>query len=419
MTDREAGLIDYLFVLVKWRKSIILTFLIVCILAAGISLILPKVHRSYSTIFPPVEDSGMGISSLLSQVPLGGLGIGLGTVSQETYTVLAILKSRTVMESVAEEFNLMARYNTKNMEKTIKELRDNVRVDVNDDGTITVSTDASTKWLPSKEAENEARVLARNMANYFVSELDRLNKEVKIERAHNTRLFIERRYHQNQRDLEIAEDQLKKFQETYGTIALPEQTAATISAAAEIQARIIEKEIEINILRGQVGDSHSEVMRLSRELDELDNKYNDFIEGSLERFEGEAKEGLDLFIPLGTIPDIGLNYARLYREVIFQEKIMEFILPQYEQAKIQEAKDTPTIQILDEAVIPVKRIKPKRSFFVLFWGALSLLVSICIIFTIETIDHLRTESPEKYEKAVSIHNTLRHDILYPFRKNRT
>ena len=67
-----------------------------------------------------------------------------------------------------------------------------------------------------------------------------------------------------------------------------------------------------------------------------------------------------LFIPLNEAPDLGLNYIRHYREVSLQQKILEFLLPQYEQAKIQEAKDTPTVQVLDKAVTPVKRKKPKR-----------------------------------------------------------
>ena len=118
----------------------------------------------------------------------------------------------------------------------------------------------------------------------------------------------------------------------------------------------------------------------------------------------------NLFFTLNDVPDLGLKYARLYREVMLQEKILEFLLPQYEQAKIQEAKDTPTVQVLDEAVIPVKRVKPKRAFFVLFCGALSLFVSICTILLIESFNNLQYKSPERYEKIVKMLNAIQQDF---------
>jgi len=412
MKQKEIGFIDNLYIIVKWRKSLITTFFIVCFIAAGISLIIPKVHRAHTTIFPPVEETeGFGVSSLLSKLPLSNLGLGSGT-SQETFTFLAILKSRTVLESVVNQFDLMNRYKTKNLEKTVKKLREKVKVNVNEEGTISLSADASTKWLPTKKSENEARRLARDMANYFISELDRVNKKLKIERAHNTRIFIEERFQQNIDDLHKAEEEFRKFQETYGAIALPEQTTATITAAAEIKAQIITKEIEANVLKNYVGKSYAEAQKIQYELDELKKKYNNFIKSAQNKkiLSDDDIFAKDVFLPLEDVPNLGLQYARLYRDVMIQEKIMEFILPQYEQAKIQEAKDTPTVQVLDEAVIPVKRIKPKRAFFVLFWGALSLLISISIIFFIEFIDKMKETSPEKYKRIINIFNLLNQDL---------
>ena len=84
----------------------------------------------------------------------------------------------------------------------------------------------------------------------------------------------------------------------------------------------------------------------------------------------------DLFLRFEEVPEIGVGYARLYREVVLQEKIMEFLLPLYEQAKIQEAKDTPTVQVLDEAVIPIKKHRPKRAIMVVFFGMLSVIFSV-------------------------------------------
>ena len=366
---------------------------------------MPKVHRGVTTIMPPMSDDGsLGLSSLISQLPLGGLGFG--NVSNETYSVLAILNSRNLMGSVVEEFDLLDRYNVDNEEKAIEKLRERTKVDVDDEGTITIKADASTKWFPSETSEDSTRIIARDMANFIVSELDRLNKELKVERARNTREFVEKRYYQNISELKMAEDKLNQFQKEYDAIALPEQTRATITAAAELQAKIMTREIELNVIAKAVGKTNSEYRKLNNELKELQARLNEM---------HNEKDNV-LFFALDDVPDLSLQYARLFREVMLQEKIMEFLLPQYEQAKIQEAKDTPTIQVLDKAVIPVKRVKPKRAFFVLFWGAMSLLVCIGVIFGIEYINEIKQTEPDKYAKIVDASKALYNDVHWLRRK---
>jgi len=159
MEKKQVNIIDYLYVLVKWRKLIIINFLVVCIIAAGISLILPKWYRAETTILPPLEEGAqMGMSSIMRNLSVGGLG--LGAVSEETNLFLAILNSRTVMEAVARKFDLMKRYKTKNMEETVRTLRGHVSVKINEEGTITLGVEAGTPYFATEEEENEARELA-------------------------------------------------------------------------------------------------------------------------------------------------------------------------------------------------------------------------------------------------------------------
>ena len=117
-----------------------------------------------------------------------------------------------------------------------------------------------------------------------------------------------------------------------------------------------------------------------------------------------------LFIPLNEAADLGLKYIRRYREVSLQQKILEFLLPQYEQVKIQEAKDTPTVQVLDKAVTPVKRKKPKRTIMVLLAGVLSIVFSVTGVFFVEYIRHLEANQQEDYRKVENILQSLRSDV---------
>lgn len=373
--------LNTLRVLYQNRKLIIITSLISFIFFICVSLILPLCYRAYTTILPPVDESGMfDFSSLMSDLPLKALG--LGGVSEQSDLLIATLKSRTVMDAVAKEYNLMERYKAKNLEETIKELRKHMGVRLDDEGTITLFAEARTPWFSifDKDKKEEARVLAKDMANFFIAELDRVNKSLKSDRAKNTRIFIEKRYQQNLDYLYQAEEAMKVFQEQYGAIAMTEQTAATISAAAEIKAQIVAKEVEIEVLENSMGSNHHELIRAQKELNALNRKFNEF--KSNKRNIEVGGKNTDLFLPLNDVPDLGLLYARHFRDVLIQEKIMEFLLPQYEQAKIQEARDTPTIQVLDEAVKPIRKHKPKRAIFVLFYCFL-IFILISVYYTVK------------------------------------
>lgn len=409
MEGKKLNIIDYFSVVVKWRKLIFVNFIVVCSITAIISLIVPKTFSANSTILPPANEADVfGLSSLIGNLPLGPLGFG--GVSEETYTFMAILHSRTVMEAIAKKFALMQRYDYENMEYTVEELRENVIVEINEDGTITLSSMASTKFLPGEEEENEARNLARDMANAFIEELDKVNTQLKTEKAHNNRIFIEKRYEQNINDLKNAEEELKTFQKTYGVIALPQQTVLAIETAAELNANIIAKEVEVSVLSGYVSESHSELTRAKSELTELRRKFDEMKTGRNRDLNNNGTQNTRLFIPLNEVPDLGLKYIRHYREVSLQQKILEFLLPQYEQAKIQEAKDTPTVQVLDKAVTPVKRKKPKRTIMVLLAGLLSMVFSVTGVFFVEYIRHLEANQQEDYRKVENILQSLRSDV---------
>ncbi len=383
MNPKKTSLPIFFHILIKNRRRIIINFIFVGIFSALISLILPEWYRAYSTILPPTDEQDLtNISSFVGDLRMQALG--LGQTSEQTDIYIATLKSRTVMESVANKFNLMKIYRAKNIEKTIKILRKHCGVNLDEEGTITVFAEAKTSWFAmfNKNKKNKARLLAKDMTNFFISELDRISAKLRTSKARNTRIFIEERFNQNIEDLHHAEDLFKQFQEKHGTIALPEQTNATISAMAELKAQIITKEVELGVLRKNVGEKHADFIKTYDELKELNKKYDEMNVGKLkESSNREVKtDQKDVFLTLENVPNLSLHYARLYRDVLIQEKIMEFLLPQFEQAKIQEARDTPTVQVLDEAVKPIKKHRPKRMILVLFYGFLSFIFTMLYFY---------------------------------------
>ncbi|MCA9731287.1 MAG: hypothetical protein H6696_01055 [Deferribacteres bacterium] len=373
MIENKIFNMQVLKLLYQSRRRFIKIFFISAIITTLASLTLPEWYQSSAKIMPPVEEGGLSnFAAMLSDLPLKALGLGSG-VSEDAILFTATLTSRTVMESVVNKFDLINRYDAKNLEEAVKTLRDHAGIVIDDEGTLTIFAEARGSWFCffSEDARNEARSTARDMTNFLIEELDIVNKRLKSERARNSRTFVEKRYQQNVDDLAAAENDLKSFQQKYGMIALPEQTEATIKAAAELKAQIVMKEIELGVLEQSVSKTHSEYKQVQRELNEFRKKYEEF-NAPLDY--GNSKgEKIEVFVPLEDAPEVGLMYARKFREVFIQEKILEFLLPQYEQAKIKEAQDTPTVQVLDDASFPIKKHRPKRSILIAFFTFLACL----------------------------------------------
>ena len=404
--DSQKRFLDYMTLLVSWKRKIMINILIISIVAVVVSLIVPKWYKSYTTILPPVDESSeLGLSGLMKSLPMGGsLGLGgLGAVSEETSRFIAIMNSRTMKQSIIDEFNLQQLYKKKTIEETIKELNDHISLSINDDGSITVYTEARTPYFSFGQSDDPAKILAKNMANYIIRKYDEMNKHFKIEKAGQVRSFIEERYQQNLSDLFKAEEAFKNYQKKHGTIALPEQTAATIGAAAEITAEIIARKVELGVLTNSVGKTHSEYSRVNDELLNLKSQLSD-LQG---RKPGAEKSIEDLiFLPLDQIPDLSADYVRLYREVIIQTKLLEFLLPQFENSKIQELRDTPTVQVLDDAVLPEKKARPRRALIVVAAAFFAIFCFVLAAYISVNFDSIRENEPDRHRKIVHLLSEL-------------
>ncbi len=388
-----AGLLRLLY---REKIKIIIVVFSVALVSALFSLLIGQYFRARTTIMPPLEDDSMNnIGALVSNLPLRALGLGTTANSSELF--VTILQSRIVMEATALKFDLPKRYHKKNMEKTIRELRRHVGTQIHDDGSITLFAEAGTPWLAGKQDKEEARLLARDMANFFISQLDSVNRSLRSQRGRSTRQFIEKRYLQNMRDLRDAEEALKDFQEKHGVLSLPDQARATIEAAAELKAQMIAKEVEIGVLTRSFGENHAQVVQAKNGLRMLQQEYDNLRKPLATGKEAGKTRESDVFIQLDDMSELGIQYARLFREITLQETLLEFLLPQYEQAKIEEAKNTPSLQVLDPAVKPIRKHRPKRAMIVIFYSFLALIGSSLYFYYRDDwkrIYHTIKQSPE-------------------------
>ncbi len=369
---QETTFLDIAVVLVKRRRFVMVFVFSVMVVAAVVSLLMPKSYEASAVITLP-SNTSTPFDLLTGDLSIGASILGLGG-SQPHSRYLAILNSRRLKETVIEKYGLISVYNVENMEKAIK-VFDNHFNSTHDKllGTIGISFEYEAD--PDKAAE---------ITNFVVATLDEINRELATEQARSVRRFLQDRYRQARWDLHQLEDSLSAFQNKHGVIAIPEQTRAAIGAAADIQAQIIAMETELNVKKKSLGLNHPDLERLKSTIDEL---------RKVERRMEYGGSDISLFIPFKQTPDLAMSYLRLFREIQIQTKIMEYLVPQYEQAKIQEAKDTPTLQVLDRAQAPVKHVSPKRTIFTLVAGVLGFMVAVAWVFYKEFRNKL-LEEPE-------------------------
>ncbi|MEM4260457.1 MAG: GNVR domain-containing protein, partial [Candidatus Woesearchaeota archaeon] len=210
------------------------------------------------------------------------------------------------------------------------------------------------------------KVLAKEMVEYLLEQLDKINIELNVLNAKNNREFIEKRYYLAKEDLTRAEDSLKSFQLIYG-VAPDLQIKAAAQSAFALEAELKAEEVKLDVLKKILSSDQPEVKTQEAKIISLKNKIT------------EIKTSTDLsdILSLGNSPQIAMGFLRLQREVEIQTKILTFLLPIYEQAKIEEKRETPTITILDKPVIADRKAKPKRFTMVVIWTILGFVFSVC------------------------------------------
>jgi uncharacterized protein involved in exopolysaccharide biosynthesis len=398
--EEEINLLDYVNVVVERRRMIIRNAFVAAVLMAVISLFLPKTWTATATLLPPEERESSPLSSLMSNMPISVPG--LPGLSSSSDVFVEILRSRSVSGGVVErkydyrnqKMDLLEFWGYKSVQQAVKQLQKHTTVFANEQGIVSISVELGDP------------VLAAQVANALVDELDRVNQEKSFSKAKNSRMYIEEQLQQTERDLKKASEQLAKFQSEFKAVNLEEQTKVAIEKAGEIKGTIMAKEIELEVASQTMKGDNPQVQQLQKHLEGLRRQYEHLQFGNSVPFE----EQKDYFIPFSDVPEVGLRFAELVREVKVQETVWQLLNQQYYSAKIQEARDTPTVQVLDEAIPPEMRTSPKRRTLVTTAFFLAGLFSVFWSFVLEYKTRLRERKGES-QKLNHIVNELKSDVI--------
>lgn len=366
----EAELTVYLGTVKRHKKLIAAIVGATFILSTIVSMLLPKVYTSTASILPPQQEATLGASMIASQLPtaMGGALSGFLGLKSPADLWVGILNSQTVKDEIIKRFNLREVYGKEKIEDARKALEKKVSISKTKEEIILVSVD------------DEDPEVASRMANAFVEELDRINKQVVMSSGKRMRLFIEKRLLEAKDDLARIENEIKTFMESNRAVKLDEQSRVIIEAVGSVKGQLIAKEMELQTLLSYAAPTNPQVEILKTQVKELNEQMRKLDEGSGQQ---------DLFVPTSKIPRLTARYTTLLRDAKIQETLFELLTQQYEMAKIQESKDSPIIQVLDYAKPPEKKSKPKRGLIIVTATFASVLLSILLVFSIQGLDRLR------------------------------
>jgi capsule polysaccharide export protein KpsE/RkpR len=292
-----------------------------------------------------------------------GVPINLGGTSPNAQIDLykTIIYSRTMMESVIKKFNLVSIYKLDTtdiayMEKAIKRLSGEVQTKETEESAFLVVVRANT------------RQMAADMTNYVVQALNERVIDLQVSRSKDNRVFLATRVQELSNEIKVAEDSLRIYQEQTGLLDIKTQLQGILTTHATLETEFAGKQLQLNILRKMFGKDAPQVRELEIQVQEYEKKLNQL------RTEGDPGSPM---LPIKSLPMVSVGFLNRYREVEIDNLLLEYIMPLYEQAKIEEKKDYPILQIIDYAVPPARKSYPPRVLFSLI-GACFVTISLFV-----------------------------------------
>jgi uncharacterized protein involved in exopolysaccharide biosynthesis len=389
-----------LLIIVSRRKQVILrTTLAAAVVAAIVAFLLPNRYTATATILPPQQSQSLA-ASMIGQ--LGALGVmaqkDLGLKNPNDLYV-GMMRSRTAEDNLIHRFDLVRVYRDKKMSDARDDLEDASKILLGKEGFIAISV------------TDKDRSRAPQMANAYVDELRQLTQDMAVTEAGQRRIFFERQLELAKDKLADAEQALKETEQKTGLIQLDGQAKAIIEAVVKLRGAMAAKEVELHAMRLFSTEQNPDVAMGEQQLSGMRQQL-----ALLEKRSGGGREhtgagadssadSSDVQVPVGNVPEAGLQYVRKLRDVKYAEVIFELLAKQYEAAKLDEAKTAAVIQVLDPAIEPDRKSSPRRSLIVVLATLLGFLASVGYVLSAEVFWRMGS-NPNVDARFTTLWNTL-------------
>jgi uncharacterized protein involved in exopolysaccharide biosynthesis len=345
--------------LLKWAAGGI----VISVIAA---LVIPKQYTASVDLMPP-DSSLMNLSltaamtGITPSAATSGLASSLLTGKTQGGTFIGIIENRTTKDDLINRFDLRKVYHVKTYQDARKML--DKRTYASEDrksGIITISVEDNDMYR------------ARDLAGAYVDELNKLVASMDTSSAHRERVFLETRLKTVKQDLDSASLQLSQFSSRNAALDVPDQGRATLEATAKLEGQLIDAESELEGLKATYSEGNARVQQARARVEELQRSLAKM--GGTDADNSGAASGQPL-PSLRQIPLLGYTYLDLYRRVQIEQTLYETLTKQYELAKIEEAKELPTVKVLAPAQVPEKKSFPPRTLIVVMGAFFAVAIA--------------------------------------------
>jgi len=369
--EDEISLLDLLLVLAENARLLVFGPLAVGLLALGYAFTITPTFTATTTMLPPQQQQSTAAllaSQLGALAGVAGLG-GASGLKNPADLYVALIKSRTVADRVIDRFNLMQLYEAKLRQDARRSLERATKVTAGKDGLISIEVDDGD---PKRAAA---------MANAYVEELSRLTDGLAITEAQQRRIFFEKQLQQAQENLKKAE--LALGQAGAGESLIRSAPQAMVEGAARLKALVTAQEIKVSTMRGFLTEQSPEFRQAQRELGALKTQLS-----QAERDQPSAGNH-------------GAEYLNRFRDFKYQETLFELLAKQYESARLDEAREGANIQVVDAALPPEFRSRPKRAQIAVLTTLATGMLLVLFVFFREALRNARS-APESATKLARI-----------------
>ena len=368
--EDEISLLDLLQTVADNLRLLVLGPLLAGLLALGVSFALAPTFTATTKFLPPQQQQGVAAAMLQGLGALGGLAGAAAGIKSPNDQYLAILKSRSLQDALIERFDLMKRYEAKLKDDARLALGTKARASAGKDNLIEVQVDDSDP------------AFAAQLANAHVEELQKLLGRLALTEAQQRRLFFEKQ-------LEQTKDKLTRAEQTLNATGLSSSLiksapAAAIGAVAQLEAQIAAQQIKLASMRGYLTESAPDFKQAQTELAAM--------RAQLTRLEQNST---------GTSAGVGVDYITRYRDFKYYETLFELFSKQYELAKVDEAREGSVIQVLDVALPPERKSKPKKALIAVIATLATAMLLLLFVFVRQALRSVSRE-PESAQKLAQL-----------------
>jgi tyrosine-protein kinase Etk/Wzc len=335
------------------------------VVAVVVSLLLPNYYKAETRILPSNEKGGNLAAQMMGQagglIALAGGAVG---VKSQGELLMAMTKSRTVLDRMVDRFDLLKLYKARYRQDARQRLLESFSAREDRKSGIVFLT-----------VEDRDPKRAAELANAFVEEMKSMAGGLAISEAGQRRMFFEDQLRETKVSLARAEEEVKGFQQRTGMIQVDAQARAIIEGIARLRAGIAVKEVEAKVLRSFATAQNPDLQRVEEEIRALRIE--------LEKVETSKGSGFDPLMSSGRVPEMGLEYLRKFRQLKYNETVYELLSKQFELAKLEEARDAVVIQVIDRAIPPERKSGPQRALIVMLATISAFFLSVLIVLLLE------------------------------------